>query len=267
MKLRNDHTVLMQCDGQDSVLANSGGALRAYGCFGWSAGGAGAQMAFSGVLQEAGGGYLLGNGYRVYSPALRRFGSPDSISPFGEGGINPYVYCLGDPVNSIDPDGRAPIAFFFMPFKKIGKAVLKFTRRSHSISEVGTRRGSSMAVGFAPALPSRKGATVMDALNDVDAWKKLRGEAITLKFDLKGADANLPKTQKLLARQAEVNASFKGQFPGYSLESGLRIGTTSGRTMDTIVMDEMFAGRVLVQELDRIKSLPRTARLIRSKSI
>ena len=34
----------------------------------------------------------LGNGYRAYSPALRRFTCPDSESPFGGGGINPYVY-------------------------------------------------------------------------------------------------------------------------------------------------------------------------------
>jgi len=32
------------------------------------------------------GGYHLGNGYRLYSPSLRRFTSPDSMSPFGVGG-------------------------------------------------------------------------------------------------------------------------------------------------------------------------------------
>ena len=50
----------------------------------------------------------LGNGYRAYSPALRRFTCPDSESPFGEGGINPYVYCNHDPVNNTDPSGHAP---------------------------------------------------------------------------------------------------------------------------------------------------------------
>lgn len=29
-------------------------------------------------------GYHLGNGYRVYSPILRRFTSPDNMSPFWE---------------------------------------------------------------------------------------------------------------------------------------------------------------------------------------
>ncbi len=51
----------------------------------------------------------LGNGYRAYSPALRRFTCPDSESPFGVGGINPYVYCEHDPVNRSDPSGHGPV--------------------------------------------------------------------------------------------------------------------------------------------------------------
>ena len=52
------------------------------------------------------GHYLLGNGYRAYNPALMRFNSPDSLSPFGRGGLNPYNYCLGDPINRVDPTGH-----------------------------------------------------------------------------------------------------------------------------------------------------------------
>ncbi|WP_434626814.1 RHS repeat-associated core domain-containing protein [Chromobacterium sp. CV08] len=50
--------------------------------------------------------YHLGNGYRAYSPALMRFRCPDSLSPFGAGGVDAYAYCAGDPVNRADPSGH-----------------------------------------------------------------------------------------------------------------------------------------------------------------
>lgn len=52
------------------------------------------------------GHYLLGNGYRAFNPVLMRFNSQDSLSPFGEGGLNAYAYCAGDPVNFSDPNGH-----------------------------------------------------------------------------------------------------------------------------------------------------------------
>ncbi|MFA7901862.1 RHS repeat-associated core domain-containing protein [Pseudomonas aeruginosa] len=52
-------------------------------------------------------GYLLGNGYRLHAPTLMRFGAPDSLSPFYEGGLNAYAYCGCDPINHEDPSGHA----------------------------------------------------------------------------------------------------------------------------------------------------------------
>ena len=51
-------------------------------------------------------GYVLGQGYRFYSPTIMRFFSPDSFSPFGSGGTNPYIFCADDPVNHADPTGH-----------------------------------------------------------------------------------------------------------------------------------------------------------------
>ncbi|MBD2803598.1 hypothetical protein ID855_02490 [Xenorhabdus sp. ZM] len=56
-----------------------------------------------------GGSYHLGNGYRSYNPVLMRFTAPDSLSPFGAGGLNPYAYCLGDPINRHDPSGHISV--------------------------------------------------------------------------------------------------------------------------------------------------------------
>lgn len=49
--------------------------------------------------------YHLGNGRRAYDPELMIFLSPDPLSPFDEGGLNSYAYCVGDPINRVDPSG------------------------------------------------------------------------------------------------------------------------------------------------------------------
>jgi RHS repeat-associated protein len=60
------------------------------------------------------GHYPLGHGYRQFNPVLMRFNSPDSLSPFGEGGLNAYAYCAGDPVNRSDPTGHFPLLSFLI---------------------------------------------------------------------------------------------------------------------------------------------------------
>ncbi|PYG76383.1 MULTISPECIES: RHS repeat-associated core domain-containing protein [unclassified Pseudomonas] len=64
-------------------------------------------LAFNGeLLDSATGCYSLGNGYRLFSPTLKRFCGPDNLSPFEQGGLNAYAYCAGDPVNKVDPTGH-----------------------------------------------------------------------------------------------------------------------------------------------------------------
>ncbi|WP_460056058.1 RHS repeat-associated core domain-containing protein [Pseudomonas sp. S2_D06] len=68
------------------------------------------------------GHYLLGNGYRAFNPVLMRFNSPDSLSPFGKGGLNSYAYCLGDPINLGDFNGHNPFKFLRNLFKNVFKS-------------------------------------------------------------------------------------------------------------------------------------------------
>ncbi|QLL16009.1 RHS repeat-associated core domain-containing protein [Pseudomonas chlororaphis] len=68
------------------------------------------QLGFNGCLFDSiTGCYHLGNGYRLYNPALRTFYSPDSFSPFGAGGVNRYQYCNLNPINFIDPSGHISV--------------------------------------------------------------------------------------------------------------------------------------------------------------
>lgn len=105
-------TTLLGTDLQASVLSETREGQQqqfAYSPYGHQStqGGLASLLGFNGQLLDPGTGwYLLGNGYRVYNPVLMRFHSPDSLSPFEGGGINPYAYCLGDPINRCDPSGH-----------------------------------------------------------------------------------------------------------------------------------------------------------------
>ena len=103
---------LLKCDARKSLLSSvtGSGAVRSvtYHAFGWREPRASAAaLGFNGQrIENLTGCYHLGHGHRVYNPAVMRFYSPDSLSPFGKGGLNAYTYCVGDPVNYQDPSGQ-----------------------------------------------------------------------------------------------------------------------------------------------------------------
>jgi len=94
--------------------------------------GLGSLLGFNGeAVDPVTGHYLLGKGHRAFNPVLRRFNSPDRLSPFARGGLNPYAYCLGDPVNFSDPTGR---------ISEIGRLITSI------LSVSNTRLGMSRAI-------------------------------------------------------------------------------------------------------------------------
>jgi RHS repeat-associated protein len=108
------NATLLASDAQGSIrlLAGDEQNVRSYSPHG-SSQSAQAQVpfGFTGNRCEQPFGWYIVAGYRPYDPLLMMFLSPDSESPFGVGGINPYVYCAGDPVNRIDPDGHNWVAW------------------------------------------------------------------------------------------------------------------------------------------------------------
>ncbi|MCQ2991216.1 RHS repeat-associated core domain-containing protein [Pseudomonas tremae] len=107
-------TTLLATDQQRSVLQlvdKAGTQPIAYSPYGHHPAESGltSLLGFNGERRDpVTGHYLLGNGYRAYNPVLMRFNSPDSLSPFGEGGLNAYGYVGGDPVGFGDETGHMP---------------------------------------------------------------------------------------------------------------------------------------------------------------
>ncbi|WP_236237020.1 RHS repeat-associated core domain-containing protein [Pseudomonas faucium] len=106
-------TYLLTTDLQRSVLPG----LRAYSPYGFMQANPAPTLGFCGQHRHSStGNYPLGNGRRFYNPALMRFMTYDSLSPFSKGGTNGYAYCGGDPVNRHDPNG----AFWGVILRGIG---------------------------------------------------------------------------------------------------------------------------------------------------
>lgn len=113
---RGVETALITHDDKRSTLATLTGEQHtsvAYTAAGYSPADEQRVLGFNGERDDkTTGHYLLGNGYRAFNPVLMRFNSPDSWSPFGDGGINAYAYCAGDPVNRTDPTGHSWLSLF-----------------------------------------------------------------------------------------------------------------------------------------------------------
>ncbi|MFH7479396.1 RHS repeat-associated core domain-containing protein, partial [Pseudomonas syringae pv. tagetis] len=62
---------------------------------------------FTGLLGVAvTGQYLVGYGFRALYRVLLRFNSPESLCPFGEGGVIAYGFCGGVPVIGVVASGH-----------------------------------------------------------------------------------------------------------------------------------------------------------------
>ncbi|RMR22971.1 hypothetical protein ALP89_02192 [Pseudomonas syringae pv. persicae] len=145
-------TTLLATDQQRSVLQlvdNTGVESVAYSPYGHypAESGLTSLLGFNGERRDpVTGHYLLGNGYRAYNPVLMSFNSPDSLSPFDEGGLNAYGYVGGDPVGFGDETGHGK-------FDVINKLAARTAYRNRLSVSMGPLRmkGSSKLVASVPS--------------------------------------------------------------------------------------------------------------------
>lgn len=135
---------------------------RVYGAYGDSATGArNARSAYAGECVDAGTGYYL-LGQRQYSPALRRFLSPDVASPFGGGGLNRYGYCGGDPIGRIDPSGNAWWDWVISGLSLVGALVGAVVTAGALAAPLGAAAAGSLTASVSMAMPAT--AAVLDVV-------------------------------------------------------------------------------------------------------
>lgn len=200
--------VLLVTDAQQSVLAglrSQGRGSAAYTAYGFhseqDAPGSGLRYAGQRPMRDT-GHYLLGNGYRAFNTVLMRFNAPDSLSPFGRGGLNAYAYCDGDPINCIDPSGhvvsllRGIAASFLQP----GQRPLA---RGNALR---VSRYPVIAVAGAGAMPTDSSSGFVGGVLDV-ARKSL--------FARTGTPSFVPESGRAVIRQGLSNLSGGVELSGF----------------------------------------------------
>lgn len=194
-------TVLLQTNASGSVLAElRDGKLStfSYAAYGDCTPANEGLLGYNGELREATTGwYLLGRGYRAFNPVLMRFHSPDALSPFDGGGLNPYAYCNANPVTFRDPTGHAAEGwsgsrlprpqeddpFFFGGRKSSSSSTAMWTHLGLSAAFLVL---GALSFGSALAAASAAGATVGAVIVAISAGAALVAETVALGLNIAG---------------------------------------------------------------------------------
>ena len=151
---------------------------------------------YAGEQREPLSGIYIPGGNRPYDPVLMCFLAPDTESPFGRGGINPYAWCAGDPVNRVDPDGHSWV--------------------SYALAGAGIALGAlALVPGLQAALPAA-GALISSGLGALTTAQIVALVAATL--DVVSLATGVASTALQLTGQSGITSDILG---GISLVTGL----------------------------------------------
>lgn len=193
----------------------------------------------------------LGNGYRAYNPILMRFTSPDSESPFGVGGINPYAYCENDPVNFSDPSGHGIFKLFVRGLTFVFKHLFEEATAKALAKDVAATTKFALIYGTRIASSMTNSASYMIAKENPQAAAKLQKASFA--FGVINAASTLYSSYHGIFKNVKTLIEREGvqpvkrvvdkaitQFDEFgNNETELRLsGVTEGESSDTI--DDIF---------------------------
>ncbi|EPN60356.1 hypothetical protein A244_07805 [Pseudomonas syringae pv. actinidiae ICMP 18807] len=219
-------TTLLATDQQRSVLQlvdKAGTEPIAYSPYGHHPAESGltSLLGFNGERRDpVTGHYLLGNGYRAYNPVLMRFNSPDSLSPFDEGGLNAYGYVGGDPVGFVDETGH------------IGAGLLRKLLTTSKIIRKPKQSPLSRLSKMVNELPSSSTRIYQDIVRP----------------SASRAAVPSPRTPMTSALQASVEGRPTVTFPHMTVEYRLQKTLEFSSPIDTIVPASFREAEVRLQQ-------------------
>lgn len=233
-------SLLLASNESNSVLCELSRGDRqdlAYTPYGYSFGGEGA-LGYNGEQREAQDGrYLLGKGYRAFNPTLMRFHSPDSWSPFGEGGLNGYAYVSGNPVGYTDPTGHMPFGKAIVTaaesaLQKLANNTAKLvaeeaaeaaatvthaTARASSAaaastSKVAAGQADTVVKGLGGSLSSTPSSSAYDIV-DKAQYVVMKGDDFTSDWVVTGGFNHRPVKLDIPQSPGYIDQSARGQMP------------------------------------------------------
>ncbi|POD72853.1 RHS repeat-associated core domain-containing protein [Pseudomonas syringae group genomosp. 3] len=265
--MRGDGYLLAEQQGSDALLfstsiSNSvlsevhpdGVSNRSYTVYGHSSGDnpPAGRLGYNGELHETETGWqLLGNGYRAYNPVLMRFHSPDSWSPFGEGGLNAYAYGEGDSVNGVDPTGHM--------LRRPTSPPLKSSLRSGSPQQNNVKKNVRFKTPEANSragISNSQGSTVDAGGNQPGTSRKPRHSVLVAKTSESASSEPVAPRKAVLVASTSESAQL-GQagrrnavlIPrGASDANSISSGSSSGVVFDEVAMATQIDTQALVEQ-------------------